>query len=257
VVWLWVAGLLLLALTISASPRVVGFDSHAYWFAWHRHSLYGASPDTANAFLYSPAFAQLTWPLAQLPWPAFLALWTVVGFLVYAWLLWPVALAYRLPLLLICVPQAVVGNIWPFLALVAVFGFRRPGLWAFPLLTKLTAATGFVWFLARREWRALCFATLASLGIAAVSIAISPGLWWAWLHLLVSGGSGGAPAGAPNIPLLVRLPVAVAIAVVAARRSQPRLFVVTIGLASPVFAASWLLSNLAVLAALPRLPARR
>lgn len=251
---LWLAALLLLALTLASSPRVIGFDSHAFWSAWHRHSLYGGSPGTQDAYLYSPAFAQLVWPLAQLPWPVFLAVWTTVGFVAYAWLLWPIAPAQRVPMLLICVPQAVVGNIWPFFALVAVFGFRRPGLWAFPLLTKVTAATGFVWFFVRREWCALRTAVALSLLVTATSVAIGPGLWRSWLHLLATGGNGGTAAGAPNVPLLWRLPVALLIAVFAARRNRPRLFVVTIGLASPVFAASWLLSNLAVLAALPRMP---
>ena len=117
--------------------------------------MYGLPPNTADAYLYSPAFAQVLWPLAQLPWPLFLAAWTVAGFALYAWLLRPLGRALAAPLLLFCLPQAMVGNIWPLLAVVLVFGFRRPGLWAFPLLTKVTAGVGVVWFAARGEWRNL------------------------------------------------------------------------------------------------------
>ena len=133
---LWLVALALLVVMVLDSPRVIGFDSHAYWLAWHHTSMYGSSPNTDGAFLYSPAFAQLIWPLAQLPWPAFLAFWTVGGLLLYGWLLWPMPIVYRLPLLLICIPQAVIGNIWPLFAVVALVGFRRPSVWAFPLLTS-------------------------------------------------------------------------------------------------------------------------
>jgi Glycosyltransferase family 87 len=249
----WLLALALLAVMVVDSPRVIGFDSHAYWLAWHRTSMYGSSPNTEGAFLYSPAFAQLLWPFAQLPWLAFLAFWTVGGFALYGWLLWPMPLVYRLPLLVICIPQVVIGNIWPLFAVVALVGFRRPAVWAFPLLTKVTAATGFVWFLVRREWRSFAVAALVSVSVTAVSVAISPGLWIDWLRLLIGGGDGGTPSGTPNIPLVARLPIALLLAVYAALRNRPRLLIFTIGLASPVFTASLLLSNLMVLAALPRL----
>lgn len=51
--------------------------------------MYGLPPNTADAYLYSPAFAQLIWPLAQLPWPLFVAAGAVAGFALYAWLLRP------------------------------------------------------------------------------------------------------------------------------------------------------------------------
>jgi hypothetical protein len=247
-----VAGIYLL-FTALAWPRELGFDSHAYWLAWHRTPMYGSGPNMQDSYLYSPAFAQLIWPLAQLPWTAFVAVWTTLGAVAYTWLLWPVGWQKRLPLLLICVPQVLVGNIWPAFALVALFGFRRPALWAFPILTKVTAGTGVVWFAVRRDWRSLVRVGSATVVVTVVSFAISPALWIDWLRLLVGGGSGGTPAGGYEIPLAVRLPVAVALAAYAARRNRPGLFLVTIGLGSPTFAASWLLSNLAVLAALPRL----
>ena len=152
---LWFLGGLYASVAIVGWRTALGYDAHAYWLAWHHSPMYGLPPNTADAYLYSPAFAQVLWPLAQLPWPLFLAAWTVAGFALYAWLLRPLGRALAAPLLLFCLPQAMVGNIWPLLAVVLVFGFRRPGLWAFPLLTKVTAGVGVVWFAARGEWRNL------------------------------------------------------------------------------------------------------
>jgi len=251
--WLWVAAALSLLLAAGAGSRLVGFDSHAYWLVWHHGDVYGLAPNQQDAFVYSPAFAQLLWPLAQLPWPLFAAIWTAAGLAVYAWLLWPLDWRWRGPLLLLCAPQALVGNIWPVFAVVAVFGFRRAELWAVPLLTKVTAGVGLVWFAARHEWRSLLRAALATGAVVAVSVAISPGLWFDWLHLLTGGGRAGTPAGAWNVPLVFRLPLALGLAVYAAKRNRPAVLVATIGLASPVFTLSWLLSWLVPLAALPRL----
>jgi hypothetical protein len=249
---LWLLACVFGLFTLLAPSRFYGFDSHAYWLAWQHADMYGLKPNQQDAYLYSPAFAQLIWPLAQLPWPAFFAIWTAAGFAAYAWLVWPLELRWRIPLLVICVPQAIVGNVWPAFALVLVFGFLRPGLWTFPLLTKVTAATGFVWFAARREWRHLTTAAVTAALVTAVSVAISPGLWLDWLHLLEGGGSAGRPAGAVEIPLSVRLPVALVLAIVAARKGRVWLLALSMALASPTFALSWLLSNLMVLTALPR-----
>src|SRR4051812_29396106 len=47
---------------------VHGLDSKAYWAAArHSHHLYSQRPGALGAYLYSPAFANALWPLAQLP----------------------------------------------------------------------------------------------------------------------------------------------------------------------------------------------
>jgi hypothetical protein len=250
---LWVAGAIYLAIGLFGWRRLLGFDAHAYWLAWHHHSMYGVRPNQQDAYLYSPAFAQLIWPLAQLPWSVFVAGWTAGGLALYFWLLKPLGWQRAAPLALFCVPQAMVGNIWPLLAVVLAFGFRHPGLWAFALLTKVTAGVGVVWFAVRGEWRKLARVLVPTGLIVAVSAAISPGLWVDWLHLLAGGGAGGTPAGAYDIPLVYRLPVALALAIYAAKRGRPAFLAASMGLACPVFALSFLLSNLVLFAALPRL----
>jgi hypothetical protein len=113
---------------------------------------------------------------------------------------------------------------------------------------------GFVWFAMRREWRPLARALLVSSVLVGVSVAVSPSLWNGWLHLLVHGGTTAARAsGAPNIPLLPRLPFALGLAVYGARRDRPEFLVAAVAVGSPVFTVSWLLSNLFVASALPRL----
>lgn len=250
---LWFLGGLYASVAIVGWRTALGYDAHAYWLAWHHSPMYGLPPNTADAYLYSPAFAQVLWPLAQLPWPLFLAAWAIAGFALYAWLLRPLGRALAAPLLLFCLPQAMVGNIWPLLALVLVFGFRRPGLWALPLLTKVTAGVGLVWFAARGEWRSLARVLVPTVLVTATSVAISPQLWVDWLHILGGGGTGGSTAGGYDIPLVYRLPVALALVVYAARRSRPALLAVAMALACPVFALSYVMSNVFLLTALPRL----
>ena len=250
---LWVGGAIYSSIAILGWRHLLGFDAHAYWLAWHHQPMYGVSPNQQDAYLYSPAFAQVMWPLAQLPWPVFVAGWTLVGLALYIWLLRPLGWHLAAPLVLFCVPQAMVGNVWPLLAVVLAFGFRHPQLWAFALLTKVTAGVGLIWFAVRREWRDLARILLPTGLIVAVSAAISPGLWLDWLHVLAGDGTGGEPAGAYNIPLAYRLPVALALAIYAARRTRPAFLAAAMGIACPVFALSFLLSNFTVFAALPRL----
>ena len=62
----------------------LGYDSHAYWLAVQdMDRLYGAPALARDAFLYSPAFAQLIWPLGLLPWPAFCVLWTLLSAVIF------------------------------------------------------------------------------------------------------------------------------------------------------------------------------
>jgi hypothetical protein len=134
----------------------VGLDAHAYWSAWRLgHALYTAAPEQRDAYLYSPAFAQVIWPLTLLPWPAFFMLWATLATSVYAWLLAPLGRAWAIPLVIICLPEVVFGNVWSFFALALVVGFRFSAAWAFPILLKLTPGIGLLWFAVRRQWRLL------------------------------------------------------------------------------------------------------
>ena len=187
-----------------------GVDAYTYW-TLNPSSPYGASaPGTAQAYFYSPAFAQLTAPIHLLPWHLFIAGWTI--FLMFA-LLWQTGLWMAIALLLLPVfVDLTVANIHILLGAAIVLGFRWPWTWAFVLLTKVTPGVGLLWFAFRREWRSLAIALGATAAIAAVSFVVNPNLWREWFGLLV------AATGAPDwkyfvvpIPIWFRLPISVAI----------------------------------------------
>lgn len=244
----WVVGLL-----SAASLYVVtwGVDARVYWSAW-QVNLYGAT-GPLSGYVYSPAFAQAIAPLTQLPWPEFQLIWCALAFGAYAWLLAPVQLRLRVPLLVACALPALNGNIEWLVALVLVMSFRYPTAWAVLLLTKITPGVGLLWFAVRREWRALSIALGATAVIAMTSFASSPALWTEWVSVLarqvqtVPGGFAGV--GIPDVPLVVRLGAAALLVAWAARAGHAWLLAPAVALANPDL---WI-ASLGVLAAIPRL----
>jgi hypothetical protein len=135
--------------------------------------------------------------------------------------------------------EVITGNIHILLAAVFVAGFRHPGAWAFALLTKVTPGVGVVWFLVRREWRAVGIVLVTTLAISVVSLALDPAAWASWLGALASSSSV-PKSDAVAIPLAVRLPIALAIVVIGARRGWRWTVLVAALLAVPVmWAYNW------------------
>ena len=248
-VLLWAFTVACAFVALTATPwDAFGLDSHAYWAAT-RGPLYDQAPATVDAYLYSPAFAQVTWPLAQLPWPAFGYVWSACAVVAFLYLFWPLGPHWALPLTACCLSEILTGNIFWLLALVAAHGFARPGLWAVPLLTKITPALGPVWFLVRREWRSLAAAVVWTLLVAGVSIALTPGDWRAWLDFLTDNATTDAVGDQLAPPLVVRLPVAVLLTAVASWKDRRWLVPVAMVVATPVAG----IAALTMLAAIPRL----
>ena len=186
------------------------YDAHAYWLA-RPYDLPENSPD---AFVYSPPVLIIFRALAAiLPWPVFLELYELaIG--VGVWLL----AGPFTPLVVFTPPVAseiLIANVHVFLALVAVAGIRRPWLWAFPLLTKITPGIGLLWFVVRHEWRSLAIALGATALIAVPTIVLAPDLWTAWIATLASSTTDYASYG---IPLSVRLVAAALVIGIGARR---------------------------------------
>src|SRR6266508_83882 len=144
---------------------LAGVDAQAYWSSW-RNGLYSAGPEQRDAYLYSPVFAQVLWPLTLLPWPIFYGLWIAAAIAAFAWLLAPLGLGCALLLVLICMPEIEAGNVWPFFALVLVSGLRFPAARAFPLLLKVTSGRGLLWFACRRECSRVAVAIAIALRVA-------------------------------------------------------------------------------------------
>jgi hypothetical protein len=228
-----------------------GYGGRAYWMAWRHDGLYDGQPERVGSYLYTPVFAQVIWPLTLLPWPAFIAVWASLIGLAFAWLLWPLAWPWRILALLLVVPEIVDANVWAFFAVVLVIGFRRPQAWAFPLLTKVTAGIGVVWFTVRREWRPALLALGTTAAVVAASALVSPSLWHDWFVFARNGGGRGSgyATGGRLVPPIIRLPIALTLLVLAARGNRRTWLPLAMLLAAPVFGTY----NFALLAALPRL----
>jgi hypothetical protein len=218
-------------------------------------SYYGLHPDdpyadrsawgTVGAFPYSPAFAQLVWPLGLLPWPLFVAAWTAILLACLAWLT-----GRELLLAGICVAAAELlgGNISLLLAVAIVLGFRWPAAWSFVLLTKVTPGIGLLWFLVRREWRPLAIALGATALIVVTSYALAPAAWPAWIEYLHENTGRAATWAAVPVPLAVRLPLGVALVTWGARSGRRWTVPVAAMLALP---ALWYGSLAMLLAVIP------
>jgi hypothetical protein len=184
--------------------RNPGADGVVYWAVDPADPYRGSTVGGENAFLYSPAFAQLFAVIGLLPRELFIVLWTALLAAVALWLArpWPAAL---LALALPVSQEVLIGNIHLLLTAAIVVGMRWPAAWAFVLLTKVTPGVGLVWFLVRREWRALAIVALATVAVVAVSFAVAPQAWFDWIALLRR--DGGQESGR----LLLRLAVAAAV----------------------------------------------
>ncbi len=178
--------------------RHPGADGLVYWGVNLDHLYEGSTVGGVNAYLYSPAFAQVFAVIGRLPREVFVVCWTVFLAAVAVWLArpWPPAL---LVLALPVSQDVLIGNIHVLLAAAIVLGFRWSGAWALPLLTKVTPGVGLLWFLVRREWRALAIALVVTGTIAAVSFALAPGLWSDWIALLRNDGGNGGQLLVPRL----------------------------------------------------------
>jgi len=195
-----ILGLIPFTLQLGVPP---GLDTYAYWSA-DLDDLYGdAHIGETGAYLYSPAFAQAFAPLRLLPFEVVYALWLGLCLALLGWMrvLWFVALP---PV----IAELYFGNVHVLYAAVIVAGFRFPGLWALPWLTKVTPGLGSLWFGFRGEWRRLALALGITAAIAAVSFAVAPDLWMDWVESIV--GNLGRPTGmrADVLALPLRLVVA-------------------------------------------------
>jgi hypothetical protein len=208
-----------------------GQDARAYWAAPLNDPYEPGSVGHESAYLYSPAFLVALSPLRALPWPIFVGLWTAILLGVLFWLARPLLF---LPLVVLALPEIWGGNITILLAAAIVIGLSRPAAWAFPLLTKVTPGLGLLWFGVRREWSSFVLALAATVAIIALTAIVTPGLWAEWFALLTSSTGSSTVPGSIPIPLVVRLPVAVALIVYAARNGQAWLLPAGILLAMPV-----------------------
>jgi Glycosyltransferase family 87 len=218
-------GLIPFTLQAGVTP---GLDTVAYWGADLSDLYAGAQIGERDAYLYSPAFAQLLVPLRWLPFEVVYALWLIASIAALAWMrvLWTLAFP---PVL----ADLYFGNIHVFYALAIVIGFRVSATWALPLLTKVTPGMGVLWFAIRREWRPFIQAIVATAAIAGVSFLIAPGLWFDWIDSLTGNVGRDTGMRSDAIPLAARLAVAAAILAWAALTDRRWALPFVVWLASP------------------------
>jgi hypothetical protein len=220
---MWVVVIALSDPTVDVSDPFSGHvvtaqDARSY-YGLNLADLYTGRSDwnSIGAYPYSPAFAQLVYPLDLLPWPVFVAAWTALLIGAVYWLTGPDLFLLGL---LVGAMEIAGGNITLLLAVAIVAGFRRPWTWAFVILTKITPGVALIWFALRREWRPLVIALGSTALVLAVSFLLMPGQWRSWVELLIENqGKGGTWAAIP-IPLLIRGPLGVLLIIWGAPRNQ-------------------------------------
>jgi hypothetical protein len=226
-------------------------DANTYWAA-SRGPMYAEDYVLwTRGYSYPPLFAQAFDILSWMPWEVARWVWLAGVLLAYAWLLAPLRLGLRIPLVIALYVFAA-DNLYWILALVAVFSFRYPFLWAVPLLTKITPGVGVLWFAVRQEWRSFAIAIGATLATAAVSFLVAPDLWSQWLRLMVRQDLGGTTTTNFFVwvpPLPIRGAAALALVVWGAWTDRRWVIPVSMLLAQPDIA----FSTFALLAAIPRL----
>jgi hypothetical protein len=245
----WLMAVLGIGLAL-AQPLAGHGDRFVYWDSAGDPNYIVGDGLSGVSFLYSPAAAHALALIWWLPFEAFWTLYAVASMQVTAWLVRPLGLAFGLPIWLLALPVSLHGNLEFLFALVVVLGLRFPGLWAIPLLTKITPGIGLVWFAVRREWRSLVVAALTTAIVGGVSFALAPGRWADWAELLLQNArSQGSGWSLLPIPLLVRVAAGGALVAWGARADRRWTIVAGMMLARPDL---WL-SELAMLLALPRL----
>jgi hypothetical protein len=220
-----------------------GYDAHAYWSVDLAHPYTKLiALEAFDNFFYSPPIAMLASLFNLLPWPVFLVLWTALQFAAVGWLgywRWGLALVAFAPVAM----EIHYGNINLLLAVAIAASFRWPALWAIVLLTKPTAAVGLLYPLLRGQWRDVALPLVIAASVGAVSYVLRPDLWSGYVAMLND---------ASRIPLIVplvwRLPIAVALVVWGARTENRWTVPVAAAIALP---QSWW-TNFAILAAVPR-----
>lgn len=220
------------ALITTSTDPLSGVDAYTYWSVPYDDPYTGPDLGLQGAYLYPPAFLQALAPLRLLPWEVFQVVWAALGVAALTYLIGPVGAALAVTFLPFVQRDLLIGNIHLMLAGALVVSVRHPSAWAFPALTKVTPAVGALWFAGRREWRNLVIATGASLAIAAVSVAVTPELWFAWTNRMAS--DSGRAGDVYSALIVLRVMLAGAIAYLAGRTGRASFLPFAMLLALPI-----------------------
>lgn len=233
-------------LMLTSDDSILGADAYTYWSAPYDDPYRGPQLGLPGAYLYPPPFLQALAPLRLLPWEVFQALWAAAGLVALVYLVGPIGAALAITFLPFVFRDLLVGNIHLMLAAAIVIGMRRPAIWAFPILTKITPGIGVLWFVARGNWRAAGIAIVLTAAASIASFALAPHLWDAWFDRM-SGDTGTAGPGYLVI-LVIRVALAAILVIAAGRTNRPWLLPIAILVSLPIL---WPDSLAILLAAFP------
>jgi hypothetical protein len=234
-------------------------DARAYWAADLADLYRRGEVGGVDAYLYSPAFAQLLVPLTWLPWAAFAGVWAALNLTALVWMA-----GFPIAALLLVVPGSPVidelgtGNIHLLIAAAIVLSFRYPAAWALPLLTKVTPGVGVLWFAGAGRWRAFVLAVGATAAMSLASFLLAPQLWFDWFEVLTANVDRPIPTEIAIIPgsLALRTAAGAIVALIGGWRGWRWAAPVAATLALPVPWSSGLSVLVAVIALYrPGLPA--
>jgi hypothetical protein len=219
---------LIVGLAMIAGVTPLPGDAAVYWLA--------RPGDVAvGVYGYPPPLVQLLEPLRWIDaWQVYVVGWMVLCFASLGYILgrWAfVAIAVAVPGSFLPwmepvtgpISSVLMGNVTLPMVAAMVAATRHPALWAVPILTKITPGVGLLWFAFRGEWRALAVGSGVPLAVVAVSFALSPDAWIAFVRFALA--NSGADVNGPPIvgpPLWLRIPAAVLLIAWGARTNRPR-----------------------------------
>jgi len=139
------------------------------------------------------------------------------------------------------------GNVFAFMAVVAVLGMRWPEALAFSALTKiLPGGIGILWFVSRGDWRMVLRSLASIVVLSVISFVATPALWSEWVALLIRYGGNDLLSFRS-----VMYAMAIGVTVFAARMDKPSLLPVGMLLSVPTYVGN--VKDLSVLTSAARL----
>ena len=203
--------------------RTVGSPVDA-WCYYGMDPTYPWDPD--RCFLYTPPIAQLMTVIQTIvPFDLFYTTLRASELTALALMAGPaIGPALLIPAVVIEINAA---NVNLLIVGAVLLGFRYRWAWAFVILTKLTPGIGLLWFVVRREWHHLAIALGVTAAFAALSFAIAPWMWGAYLQ-----GLFAAPDESP-FKIWLRLPIAAAVVIWGARGNHRWAVIIAVFLAMP------------------------
>ena len=221
----------------------VPLDALLYWQASARlDNLYAVGWTGAYNYAGPPPVAQVWAIFHVLPLELVLVAWITFLF----GCLWYAARGWALPIIVIglvgiatgipaiSAPLGIIllGNVGMLMTAGVVASVRQPGAVAIAALSKVGPAVALLWHAARGNRRALLVGVAATALAFGVSFALSPGAWFDWVGW-IARNYGSSPIAELPIPFVARVPLGIAVVLIAGRTGRAWLVPIGAGLCIP------------------------